>query len=176
MAATKVNLTKISMQCLWPRPLSWTRIIPYHCRHYRIAGNFRGRKLSRISRFFRHPRKFSPWNSRHATPTMRPVLTFRESFLHEMLLSYRSTKVLSLENFPLYSNFHGWENFVTAISTTIIMKLAPHENYPLCSMSISILQTVPDHLICLDHLKQGADTLWKTTADRLLVTWLYTEM
>ena len=33
---------------------------------------------------------------------MRPVLTFRESFLHEMLLSYRSVKVLSLENFPLY--------------------------------------------------------------------------
>ena len=27
---------------------------------YRIAGNFRGRKLSRTSRFFSHPRKFSP--------------------------------------------------------------------------------------------------------------------
>ena len=69
---------------------------------YRIAGNFRGRKLSRISRFSRHPRKFSPRNSRHATPIMRPVLTFRESFLREMLLSYRSAKVFSLENFPLY--------------------------------------------------------------------------
>ena len=69
---------------------------------YRIAGNFRGRKLSRISRFFRHPRKFSLRNSRHATPIMRPLLTFRESFLREMLLSYRSAKVFSLENFPLY--------------------------------------------------------------------------
>ena len=69
---------------------------------YRIAGNFRGRKLSRISQFFRHTRKFSPRNSRHATPIMRPVLTFRESFLREMLLSYRSAKVFSLENFPLY--------------------------------------------------------------------------
>ena len=29
-------------------------------------------------------------------------LTFRESFLREMLLSYRSAKVFSLENFPLY--------------------------------------------------------------------------
>ena len=69
---------------------------------YRIAGNFRGRKLSRISRFFRHPRKFSPRNSRHATAIMQPILTFREGFLREMLLSYRSVKVFSLENFPLY--------------------------------------------------------------------------
>ena len=50
-------------------------------RKYRIAGNFRGRKLSR---FFSHPRKFSPRNSRHATPIMLP---FHESFLCEMLLS-----------------------------------------------------------------------------------------
>ena len=75
-----------------------------HASKYRIAGNFRGRKLSRISRFFRHPRKFSPRNSRHATPIMRPLLTFRESFLREMLLSHRSSKVFSLENFPLYGN------------------------------------------------------------------------
>ena len=69
---------------------------------YCIAGNFRGRKLSRISRFFSHPRKFSPRNSRHATPIIRSVFAFRESFLCEMLLSYRSAKVFSLENFPLY--------------------------------------------------------------------------
>ena len=67
-------------------------------------GNFRGRKLSRISRFFSHPRKFSPRNSRHATPIMRPILTSRESFLRKMILSYRSAKVFSLENFPLYGN------------------------------------------------------------------------
>ena len=64
-----------------------------------MAGNFQGRKLSRILRFFRHPRKFSPRNSRHATPILRPVLAFRE-----MLLSYRSAKIFSLENFPLYGN------------------------------------------------------------------------
>ena len=69
---------------------------------YPIAGNFQGRKLSRISQFFSHPGKFSPRNSRHATPIMWPVLTFRESFLHKMLLSYWSVKVFSLENFPLY--------------------------------------------------------------------------
>ena len=40
---------------------------------YCIAGNFRGRKLSRILRFFSHLRRFSPRNSRHATPIMRPV-------------------------------------------------------------------------------------------------------
>ena len=71
---------------------------------YRIVGNFRGRKLSQISRFFSHLRKFSPRNSMHAIPIMQPVLTFRESFLREMLLSYRSAKVFSLENFPLYGN------------------------------------------------------------------------
>ena len=85
---------------------------------YRIAGNFRGRKLSRISRFFCHPRKFSPRNSRHTTPIMRPVLTFRESFLREMLLSYRSAKVFSLENFPLYG--------ITIILTTIIDVFGTH--------------------------------------------------
>ena len=70
----------------------------YHSHvQYRIAGNFRGRKLSRISRFFSHPRKFSPRNSRYAIPIMRTVLAFRE-----MILSYRSAKVFSLENFPLY--------------------------------------------------------------------------
>ena len=67
---------------------------------YHIAGNFQGRKLSRISRFFSHPRKFSRRNSRHAKLVMRPVLIFRE-----MLLSYRSAKVVSLENFLLYGNF-----------------------------------------------------------------------
>ena len=77
-----------------------------HQQKFCLAGNFRGRKLSRISRFFTHPRKFSPRNSRHATPIMRPVLTFHESFLREMLLSYRSAKVFSLENFPLYGRPH----------------------------------------------------------------------
>ena len=65
-------------------------------------GNFRGRKLSRISRFYSRPRSFSPRNFRHATLIYAISLTFCESFLREMLPSYRSVKVFSLENFPLY--------------------------------------------------------------------------
>ena len=34
------------------------------CINYCIVGNFRGRKLSRISRFESHPWKFFPWNFR----------------------------------------------------------------------------------------------------------------
>ena len=85
--------------------LSMHSQVSIHLRSYRIAGNFRGRKLSRISRFFSHPRKFSPRNSRHATPIMRPASTFCEIFLREMLLSYRSAKVFSLKNFPLYGMY-----------------------------------------------------------------------
>ena len=43
---------------------------------YRIAKNFQGRKLSRISRFESHPRKFSPRNFGHAIPT---YVTFQNS-------------------------------------------------------------------------------------------------
>ncbi len=69
---------------------------------YRIAGNFRGRKLSRILRFYSHPRKFSPRNFRHATPIMRsvyiprkfspqnaPFLPIRESFLPQKFPAIR---------------------------------------------------------------------------------------
>ena len=52
----------------------WQDSNPLYSVAYRIAGNFRGRKLSRISQFFSHPRMFYPRNSRHATPIMRPVL------------------------------------------------------------------------------------------------------
>ena len=70
--------------------------------NYRIAGNFRGRKPSRISRFERHPRKFSPRNFGHAAPTYVWFQAIRESFLREILTSYGSTKVFSLESLPLY--------------------------------------------------------------------------
>ena len=40
------------------------------CRiYYCMARNFWGRKVSRTLHFARRPRKFSPWNSGHATPT-----------------------------------------------------------------------------------------------------------
>ena len=57
------------------------------------SGKLSREKTSRISWFFSHLRKFSPQNFRHATPIMRPVLTFRKSFLHKMLPSDRSAKV-----------------------------------------------------------------------------------
>ena len=88
-----------------------------HNKHYeliKVVNNTSGivpysRKLSREKTFtkfaiFPPSAKVSPQNSRHATSIMRPVSTFRESFLREMLLSYRSAKIFSLENFPLYSN------------------------------------------------------------------------
>ena len=73
----------------------WKCILHYRVISYCIAGNFWGRKLSRISRFFSHPQKFSPRNSRHATLIMRPVLTFCE-----MLLSYRSRENFLPRKFP----------------------------------------------------------------------------
>ena len=63
---------------------------------YCIVGNFRGRKLSRISRFYSHMRKFSPRNFGHATLIYAISLIF-----HEMLPSYQSVKVFSLKSFPL---------------------------------------------------------------------------
>ena len=69
---------------------------------YRIVGNFRGRKLSRTSRFESHLRKFSSRNLGHATPTYAWFQAIRESFLHEILTSYGSVKVFSLESLPLY--------------------------------------------------------------------------
>ena len=62
----------------------------WHCVFgLKIAPNFNNQQ-QRISRFFSHPWKFSPRNSRHPTPIMQLVLAFRESFLREMLLSYQS--------------------------------------------------------------------------------------
>ena len=70
---------------------------------YRRAGNFRGRKRSRISRFESHPRKFSPRNLGGRTTTTCDLFqAIRESFDHEILTSYGSAKVFSLESFPLY--------------------------------------------------------------------------
>ena len=85
----------------------------YQTTNDHIAGNFQGRKLSRILRFYSHPRKFSPWNFRHATPIMRsvyipqkfspqnaPFQPIRESFLPWKFpaIRYRSTY---LARFPL---------------------------------------------------------------------------
>ena len=66
-----------------------------------IVGNFGGRTLSRIPWYESHLRKFSPQNTGHATPTYTIGLAFREDSLREILTSYRSAKVFSLETFPL---------------------------------------------------------------------------
>ena len=69
----------------------------------RIAGNFRGRKLSRILRFLISA-------IRESFSIMRPILTFRE-----MLLTYPSAKVFSLENFPLYGTYIQFHTYTRAI-------------------------------------------------------------
>ena len=56
--------------------------------YYLIVGNFRGRKLSRISRFYGYSQKFSPWNFG------RGVIWHGTS--------EQSAKVFSLKSFPLY--------------------------------------------------------------------------
>ena len=65
-------------------------------------GNFRGRKLSQISRFESHPWKFSPWNSGMSPPTymwfsiprkfyprIAHFLLIRKSFLPQMFSTIR---------------------------------------------------------------------------------------
>ena len=83
------------------------------------------RKLSREKTFtkfaiFQPSAKVFSRNSRHATPIMRPVLAFRESFLRKMLLFYRSVKVFSLENFPLYGIIMELTLFPCRINITTI--------------------------------------------------------
>ena len=78
--------------------------------NYCIVANFWGRKPSQILQFYSHLWKVSPRNFRHATPIYAICLTFHKIFLREMLPSYQSTKVFSLESFPLYST--GQKNIV----------------------------------------------------------------
>ena len=59
-------------------------------------------KLSWISRFECHLQKFSPRNVGRAAPTCDWFQAICESFLCEILTSYGSAKVFSLESLPLY--------------------------------------------------------------------------
>ena len=68
---------------------------------YHIVQNFWGRKHSQILRFWSYLWKFSPQNLCVLYPPMIYILAFGESFLHEMVTSYRSVKFFSLKNFPL---------------------------------------------------------------------------
>jgi len=71
-------LSLCTRQYCWPVVWSWKK-------EYHIAGNFRGRKLSWISRFCGYSRKFSP----------------RKLYFHQF------AKVFSLESFPLYGTLHA---------------------------------------------------------------------
>ena len=69
---------------------------------YRLAGNFRGRKLSWISRFCSYLRKFSLRNFGACCPLERQKHAIRESFLCDNCIFHQFVKISSLENFPLY--------------------------------------------------------------------------
>ena len=72
---------------------------------YRIAGNFQGRKPSRISLFCCGClQKFSLQNLGVWHPLAWHKRAIRESFLHENHIFHQFTKLFSLESFPLYSS------------------------------------------------------------------------
>ena len=66
---------------------------------YCIAGNFQGRKLSQISRFESHPR-----NCGACRTHLCWFQAIRESFVSEILTSYGSAKIFSLESLLLYGS------------------------------------------------------------------------
>ena len=69
---------------------------------YRIAGNFRGRKLLRFLRFCGYLQKFSPRNLRAWRPLARQKWQSAKVFLRKNFIFHQFTKVFSLESFPLY--------------------------------------------------------------------------
>ena len=62
---------------------------------YRIAENFRGRKISRISRFCCNLWKFCPWNLGVWRPLAWQKQAIRKSFLYENRIFHWSAKVFS---------------------------------------------------------------------------------
>ena len=112
-------------------------------RKYRIAGNFRGRKLSR---FFSHPQKFSPRNSRHAKPIMLP---FHESFLREMLLSTDLRKFFpsKISRYMVRGRLELWLIQVCMTNAKCLSGQSPHDQLLLplqiqCKFIIIIIITV----------------------------------
>ena len=77
-------------------------VVLAHCYvNYRIAGNFRERKLSWISRFCGYSRKFSLRNLEAWHPLKQAI---RESFLHENRILHQFARVFFLKSFPLYGS------------------------------------------------------------------------
>jgi len=100
------NNTAGYVQCEWQHTYSgdWEVHPAFQHTHkyYRIAENFRGRKLLRISRFCGYLWKFSPQNWGAWCPLAQQKRAIRESFLHENRIFHQFAKVFSLESFPLY--------------------------------------------------------------------------
>ena len=69
---------------------------------YRIAENFQGRKLSRISRFCGYLRKFSLRNLGAWHPLTPYKRVICKSFLRENRIFHQFAKVFFLKSFPLY--------------------------------------------------------------------------
>ena len=86
---------------------------------YHIAENFRGRKLSWISRFYSHPRKFSPQILGMPYP---PMIGFSIpwKFSPRNGPSYWSAKVFSLESFPLYAMV--WHPFPRCLYSNVYIR------------------------------------------------------
>ena len=69
---------------------------------YRIAGNFRGANFSWISWFEACARKFYP-RILEPRPFMKQcACSYHENITHEISHLLKNTKILSLENYPLY--------------------------------------------------------------------------
>ena len=71
---------------------------------YRIAGNFRGRKLSRIGEKSNFRRENFCGLLAFATPKNATPLKFHEKTFANSHKTAKFTKVFSLESFPLYGN------------------------------------------------------------------------
>ena len=88
--------TECLVLCAW-RGSSGTKML-----QYRMAENFRGRKLSWISRLCGYSQRFSPWNLGMCLSFGAARASNPRKFLHENRTFYQFAKVFSLKIFPLY--------------------------------------------------------------------------
>ena len=89
------------LPALHVRP-TWTIDKPIWLCDYRIAGNFRGRKPLRISRFCGSSRRFSLRNLGVWHPLAQHKRAICEICLRENHIFHQFAKAFSLESFPLY--------------------------------------------------------------------------
>ena len=78
---------------------------------FRIAGNFWGRKFSRILWFCGYLWKFSLLNLGAWRPLAWQKQAIHESFLCENRIFHQFAKAFSLKSFPLYGTFKGYKPF-----------------------------------------------------------------